>query len=95
MDFRVNDVWGGETAKNYAALKMTFKVDAMDDITRIEILRNSRVIQTCEPASASRQSAGEWTDSNPNHDEGVLYYYARVTQKNNHLAWSSPVWVLV
>ncbi len=93
VDFRVNGIWGGETAKAAAALKMNFKVDAMDDITRVEILRNSRVVYTYEPASASRQTAGEWTDSNPNHDEGVLYYYARVTQKNNHLAWSSPVWV--
>lgn len=93
VDFRVNGVWGGETAKTDAALKMNFKVDAMDEITRVEILRNSRVVHTFEPASASRQAAGEWTDANPNHDEGVLYYYARVTQKNNHLAWSSPVWV--
>jgi hypothetical protein len=93
VDFRVNGVWGGEIAKADAALKMNFKVDAMDEITRVEILRNSRVVHTYEPASASRQAVGEWTDANPNHDEGVLYYYARVTQKNNHLAWSSPVWV--
>jgi hypothetical protein len=93
VDFRVNGVWCGETAKTDAELKMNFKVEAMDEIVRVEILRNSRVVHTYEPATASQQATGEWTDSNPNHDEGVLYYYARVTQKNNHLAWSSPVWV--
>jgi len=65
----------------------------MDDIARVEILRNSRVVHVCEPAAPSRKAGGEWTDLAPTRDEGVLYYYARVTQKNNHLAWSSPVWV--
>ena len=94
VDFRVNGAWGGEIATAGNAVKMTFRVDA-DDITRVEILRNSRVVHVHEPASGSHQAAGEWIDPNPNHDEGVLYYYARVTQKNNHLAWSSPVWVQV
>jgi hypothetical protein len=93
VDFRVNEAWGGEAVPAGSAVKMTYKVDAMDDITRVEILRNSRVVHVYEPASASRSAAGEWADSSPTHDEGVLYYYARVTQKNRHLAWSSPVWV--
>jgi len=93
VDFRVNEAWGGETVATGSAMKMTYKVDAMDDITRVEILRNSRVVHVYEPTSARCSAAGEWTDANPNHDEGVLYYYARVTQKNNHLAWSSPIWV--
>jgi hypothetical protein len=93
VDFRVNGAWGGETAPAGSAVNMTFKVDGADDIARVEILRNSRVIHTHEPSSAGRQAAGEWTDPSPKPEEGVLYYYARVTQKNNHLAWSSPVWV--
>ena len=72
---------------------MTFTVDAVDDIVRIEILRNSRVVHLYEPAVPSRKVAGQWTDPAPTRDEDVLYYYARVTQKNNHLAWSSPVWI--
>ena len=72
---------------------MTFTVDAVDDIVRVEILRNSRVVHVDEPAVTSRKAAGEWTDPDPTWTEDVLYYYARVTQKNNHLAWSSPVWV--
>jgi hypothetical protein len=93
VDFRVNGAWGGETAAGGATAKMTFTVDAMDDIARVEILRNSRVIHVHEPGATTRQIQGEWTDATPVHEAGVLYYYARVTQKNNHLAWSSPVWV--
>jgi hypothetical protein len=93
VDFRVNGAWSGETASAGDAVKTTFKIDAADDVARVEILRNSRVVHVHEPASAGRQTAGEWTDANPPRDVGALYYYARVTQKNNHLAWSSPVWV--
>ena len=93
VDFRVNGAWCGDTAAGGAAVKMTFSVEAMDDIARVEILRNSRVVHVHEPTATSRKLVGEWTDPVPAREDGVLYYYARVTQKNNHLAWSSPVWV--
>ena len=93
VDFRVNDVWGGGIADAAAAVSMSFNVEAMDEIVCVEILRNSRIVHVYEPVLATRQAVGEWTDSEPVRDGGVLYYYARVTQKNQHLAWSSPVWV--
>lgn len=95
VDFRVNGVWGGETAKAGSEVNTTFNVDAMDDIVRIEILCNSRVVHLHEPATPTQRITGEWTDPHPGNDDCTLYYYARVTQKNNHLAWSSPVWVQV
>jgi hypothetical protein len=93
VDLWVNDVWGGGIADAAAAVSMTFNVEAMDEIVCVEILRNSRIVHVYEPVLATRQAAGEWTDSEPVRDDGVLYYYARVTQRNQHLAWSSPVWV--
>ncbi|MEN9617479.1 MAG: hypothetical protein RL022_2901, partial [Chloroflexota bacterium] len=93
VDFRVNDAWGGETVSGGKVVKMAFNVGAMDDIERVEILRNSRVVHVHEPSVAAKQTAGEWIDPDPVREGGVLYYYARVTQKNRHLAWSSPVWV--
>jgi len=93
VDFRVNGVWGGETVVDVSKVEMTFNIDAMDDITRVEILRNSRVVYVHEPGATTSQIKGAWTDATPVHEDGVLYYYARVTQKNSHLAWSSPVWV--
>ena len=93
VDFRVNGAWSGETVAGGSTVKMNYQIDAMDDIARIEILRNSQVVHVYEPVSASRQTTGEWIDPKPDHEQGVLYYYIRVTQKNNHLAWSSPIWV--
>ena len=34
---------------------------SMDDIARLEILRNSRVVHVHEPTATSRKAAGEWT----------------------------------
>ncbi|MDI1248456.1 MAG: hypothetical protein PSV13_06190, partial [Lacunisphaera sp.] len=93
VDFRVNGAWAGSTVRGGAAPSMVFTVDAMDDIACVEILRNSRVVHRSEPASATRVATGEWTDHDHAREPGVLYYYLRVTQKNLHLAWSSPVWI--
>jgi len=93
VDFRVNGAWGGENVAGESAVKMTFNIGSMDAIARVEILRNSRVVHVYEPDTTTNQTKGEWTDATPVPEDGVLYYYARVTQKNNHLAWSSPVWV--
>lgn len=93
VDFRLNGVWSGGEARSNGAPKMTFDIKAVDEISSIEILRNSRVIHTLKPASGLMKVTGEWSDANFGDEPGVLYYYLRVTQKNNHLAWSSPVWV--
>ena len=93
VDFRVNDAWGGATVPAGARRSMTFNVQAMDEIACVEILRNSRVIHRHEPAAPTRAAVGEWSDPEDAPEPDVLYYYLRVTQKNNHLAWSSPVWI--
>ena len=34
-----------------------------------------------------------WEDTTPSAPGRTDFYYARVTQKNGHRAWSSPIWV--
>jgi hypothetical protein len=94
VDFRLNDVWSGGEAKTEGAPKMSFDIKAVDEISSIDILRNSRVIHTIKPESGLKNISGEWSDANYHDEPGVLYYYLRATQKNNHIAWSSPVWVV-
>jgi hypothetical protein len=95
VDFRVNGVWGEEAVKTDGPPKMTFHVAAVDAIRRIDILRNSRVVYSYEPKGDSMAETGEWVDADFRSEPGVLYYYARVLQRNNHLAWSSPIWINV
>ena len=55
---------------------------------RVELLRNNQVIKTWEPGEDTLDVAFE--------DEGLTpadWYYLRVTQTDDHMAWSSPIWV--
>ncbi len=94
IDFRVNGAWGGDTASgdnNPPAISI--KVEAVQPIKSLEILRNSRVIKVLEPENTTKVFDGEYRDSQFKEEEEVLYYYLRVIQDNQHIAWSSPVWV--
>ena len=55
---------------------------------RVELLRNNQVIKTWEPGGDTLDVAFE--------DEGLTpsdWYYLRITQTDDHMAWSSPIWV--
>lgn len=93
VDFRLNDIWSGGETTTQGPPRMTFNIEAVDEICSIDILRNSRVIHTIRPESGVTKVSGEWADSGYGEEPEVLYYYLRATQKNNHIAWSSPVWV--
>lgn len=70
-------------------------------ITKVEIIRNGKVIQTYEPEDgysfdfafddlvSLEQVAIPSKDKRP----PFVYYYVRVTQEDGHMAWSSPIWV--
>ena len=64
----------------------------VDRIQSIELLRHSNVIKRFEVNSGLSQK-GKFTDQDFGSSSGVLYYYLRVIQINEHIGWSSPVWV--
>ncbi len=53
------------------------------------MLRDSEVIETLKPAS--KEFKGEWTAANPR--AGTHYYYVRILQADDEIAWGSPIWV--
>jgi hypothetical protein len=66
-------------------------VRGADRISRIEILKDNAVL-------AARHGRGEVehfqvTDVERPEFQGTRWYYARVTQDDDHMAWSSPIWV--
>jgi hypothetical protein len=64
--------------------------DEGDLITKIEIFEDGIVIQTDEPKSNSRR----WrTTFKPM--PGEHYYFVKITQKDENMLWSAPVWVTV
>ena len=93
VDFRINGVTQGQTTNADKKPTLTFSIKAVDQIESIDILRNSRVIQTIVPKSSIQEFNGDYVDEDYQTEKEILYYYVRVTQKNKHIAWSSPIWL--
>jgi len=69
-------------------------------IQTIEIIRNGEVIHTIQPnqetvdfAFDDSELLSKITLSSPDERAPFAYYYLRITQKDDHMAWSSPIWI--
>jgi len=58
-------------------------------IARVDVLKDSKVVHAFEPMQ--REFKAEWTDPEPT--PGMHYYYVRITQVDDELAWGSPMWI--
>jgi hypothetical protein len=60
-------------------------------IKSIEVCRNNEFVYTHQPKDATAKTADVvFTDRAPLG--GRSYYYVRVIQTDDEIAWSSPVW---
>jgi len=90
LDVRVNGHLMGEKVAAPAGKSVEVKIVARcpADIDRVEVCRNNRFIYTSNPDG--RQANLTYVDREPL--DGRSYYYVRVIQKDEEIAWSSPVW---
>ena len=79
----------GDEFRSNAAPALEVNVVGTGPVARIDILKDSEVVETIKPGKAEHK--GTWTDSKPTG--GVHYYYVRVQQEDGQLAWGSPMWV--
>ncbi len=89
VDFRCGDkIMGDDVVTNQAP---TFDINVVGtaNISKIDVLRDSEVVQTLKPAGFGFKTT--WTDPTP--QAGTHYYYIRVLQADNEIAWGSPIWV--
>lgn len=70
------------------------------DLTKVEIIRNGKVIHTIVPKGYSvdieyddMSSLEKVALAGGNKKPPFVFYYLRVTQKDGHIAWSSPIWI--
>ena len=91
LDVRVNGHLMGE--KIPAAKGDPVKVDVIvrcpAEIDRVEICRSNEFIYSKRPDG--EQTTFTFTDTDPL--DTPSYYYVRVIQKDDEVAWSSPVWL--
>lgn len=88
VDFRCGDKIMGDDVVVNGAPKFDIHVVGTGKIAKIDVLRDSAVIETLKPGAAGYK--GAWTDSNPR--DGIHYYYIRVLQEDGEIAWGSPMW---
>ncbi len=70
-------------------VKIDVDVLGTGDISSVEIIKNNVDIHS-EKSSNDRC---KFTITDTDLEKGTTYYYIRVTQKDEHMAWSSPIWV--
>ncbi|MCL2568269.1 MAG: CehA/McbA family metallohydrolase [Oscillospiraceae bacterium] len=55
---------------------------------KVDLIKNNQIVQTWQLSDNACDAV--WTDSSRTPND---YYYLRVTQNDDHMAWSSPIWV--
>jgi hypothetical protein len=89
LNLRSGEHLMGDEFKTGAAPKLDIEVIGTSKIAKIDILRDSEVVDTLKPDTD--RYTGSWTDPNP--VAGVHYYYIRVLQADDEIAWASPMWI--
>jgi hypothetical protein len=82
-----NHVMGDDLATD-AALALQLTVLGTNKLAKIDILKDGEVVATLRPKGTEYR--GTWTDPRP---AGTHFYYVRVLQEDEQIAWSSPLWV--
>ncbi len=93
MDVRINGATVGESVKTDKAPELNFSIESQSVLDKVEVLRNSKVIHEYAINDNVSSFTQTFIDKDYKKEKSVLYYYIRVSQKNNELAWSSPIWV--
>lgn len=89
VDFRANGCFMGEECFSDELTRIQAEVHGTDVIDKVEIIRDGRIIHSVEPGR--EDYAVEYEDDMP--VLGTCFYYLRVQQRDQHMAWSSPVWI--
>ncbi len=102
LDFSLNGYpMGKELCGNdhIKTRKISVSVSGTAPIERIDIVRNGVDVYTHMGGSADEEF--DWEDTEDFDDVAIvpedgrrfIYYYVRVTQEDDEMAWSSPIWV--
>ncbi len=92
LDFSVNGHPMGsefQVGNSSEVRKIKVEVEGTDSIKYLAVIKNNQEFYT--ESGGGKSVKIEITDDSP--IAGTCFYYVRVVQQDEHLAWSSPVWV--
>ena len=79
----------GDIVKPAGEYKLVVKVIGTMPVRQIDIVRNNQFIHNFTPMQ--REVNFTYVDNQP--PAGEAYYYVRVIQADDQMAWSSPIWI--
>jgi hypothetical protein len=79
----------GEIVNNPGSFRLNIKAIGTKPIRQIDIVRSNKFIHTSHPLTGEVS----FTFTDPDPLSGESYYYVRVQQVDDQIAWSSPIWV--
>ena len=89
LDLRVNGLMMGQVGEPPTGKAfIEVRVEGVAPLRSVEVLRRNEVILNAKVKG--NHCALIFEDAPP---AGPTYYYLRVTQRDNEMAWSSPVWL--
>jgi hypothetical protein len=96
LDLRSGDRWMGEEWSSKEAPVLEIYVRGAAPIRSVEILGRSKVLHaegSVEKPLNLKEHRIRWSDPEWAAQEKEQWYYVRVIQTDDEMAWSSPVWV--
>ncbi len=96
LEFRSGDRWMGEEWSSKEAPPLEIYVRGARPIRSVEILGRSKVLHaegSLEKPLNAAEHRIRWTDPDWAAQDREQWYYVRVIQVDDEMAWSSPVWV--
>ena len=89
LDVRMGEHFMGDEFALANALPIKVKARGTRPITKVVVIKDSKVIYSTEP---NRQNV-EFEYADKDSVNGRHYYYVRIQQDNEYLAWSSPFFI--
>lgn len=89
VDMRINGHILGEAFSTSETPRITVKVIGTGPLRQVDIIKDNTFLYTLEPTG----SAVDFFLEDRKMEPGEHYYYVRVQQEDEAIAWGSPIWV--
>lgn len=89
--FGAGDQMMGDEFKAQTPPVMQAKVQGTAPIQVMEIIKDAKIVYTYRPTGEAKDAEFSWQDNTA--PTGTSYYYLRVMQTDEQMAWSSPMWI--
>jgi len=96
MDVRSGEHWMGEEWTSAEAPKLDVYIRGSAPIRSVDIIGRSKILHTegsIEKPLNTDEYRISWTDPDWASQDKEQWYYVRVIQTDDEMAWASPIWV--